>query len=102
MVALTSLVIPILPSAVIVFVASSILYMVLTYHRTDLRKIAREHEFLAAVRPKLLHRQTPPHLHDAPLVKFPHGGENSPLGIGFELECAMKSMSSARHRRCTP
>ncbi len=38
MVSLMSLWIPILVSAVIVFVLSSIIHMVLPYHRTDLRK----------------------------------------------------------------
>jgi hypothetical protein len=50
MVPLTSLVVPILLSAVIVFVASSIFHMVLTYHRGDLRRIPKEDEFLEALR----------------------------------------------------
>lgn len=44
MVPLTSLVIPILLSAVIVSVASVILHMVLTYHRSDLRRLPKEDE----------------------------------------------------------
>src|SRR4030095_9075205 len=52
MVPVTSLVIPILVSAVLVFVASSIIHMVLPYHRSDLRAIPKpkETEFLEAVR----------------------------------------------------
>src|SRR5262245_29076756 len=51
MVVLTSLWIPILVSAVIVFVASSIIHMVLPYHRGDLRKLPKEDEIMAALRP---------------------------------------------------
>jgi hypothetical protein len=50
MVSLTSLSIPILLSAVIVFVASSIIHMVLGYHRNDLRRVPKEDELLAALR----------------------------------------------------
>jgi hypothetical protein len=50
MVPLMSLVIPILLSAVIVFVASFIVHMVLTYHRSDLRKLPKEDEVLEALR----------------------------------------------------
>lgn len=45
-----SLAIPIVVSAVIVFVASSIIHMVLPYHRTDLRKPPKEDELLEALR----------------------------------------------------
>jgi hypothetical protein len=50
MVAVPSLLIPILVSAVIVFVASSIIHMVLPYHRSDLRRLEREEEVLEALR----------------------------------------------------
>jgi len=50
MVHLTSLWLPILVSAVIVFVASSIIHMVLPYHRSDVRKLAQEDEMLSALR----------------------------------------------------
>lgn len=50
MVALTSLWIPILLSAVIVFVASSILHMVLPYHRSDYKKLPDEDKVVAALR----------------------------------------------------
>ena len=41
---------PILLSAVIVFVVSSIIHMVLTYHRTDVRKVSAEDEVMDALR----------------------------------------------------
>ena len=50
MVPILSLGIPILLSAVIVFVASSIIHMVLPYHRSDLLKFPKEDEILDAVR----------------------------------------------------
>ncbi len=50
MVSLTSLWLPILLSAVIVFVVSSIIHMLLTYHRSDLRKLRNEDEALEALR----------------------------------------------------
>ncbi|MDQ5871699.1 MAG: hypothetical protein M3547_05780 [Acidobacteriota bacterium] len=50
MVPLTSLWLPILLSAVIVFVASSIIHMVLRYHRNDFRKLPAEDEAMEALR----------------------------------------------------
>lgn len=50
MVPVMSLWIPIVVAAVIVFVASSILHMVLPVHRNDMRKVAREDELLDAFR----------------------------------------------------
>ena len=50
MVPVTSLWIPILLSAVIVFVVSSIIHMVLPYHRTDYRKVPAENEVMEALR----------------------------------------------------
>jgi hypothetical protein len=50
MVPVTSLALPILLSAVIVFVASSIIHMVLRYHRTDFGRLPGEDEFMDAVR----------------------------------------------------
>jgi hypothetical protein len=50
MVPVVSLWMPILLSAVMVFVASSILHMVLTYHSTDVRKLPREEAVLEALR----------------------------------------------------
>jgi hypothetical protein len=48
---LTGLWLPILLSAVIVFVASSIMHMLLPYHQSDYRKLPDEERVLAALRP---------------------------------------------------
>jgi hypothetical protein len=50
MVPVLSLGIPVLLSAVIVFIGSSIMHMVLRYHRNDLRQLSREDEVMAALR----------------------------------------------------
>ena len=50
MVPIMHLVTPILLSAVIVFVASSIIHMVLPYHRSDYRKLPSEPEVMEALR----------------------------------------------------
>jgi hypothetical protein len=50
MVPITALWIPILLSAVIVFVASSILHMVLPYHKSDYRKLPEEDRVVDALR----------------------------------------------------
>ncbi|MCP4634538.1 MAG: hypothetical protein GY855_16540, partial [candidate division Zixibacteria bacterium] len=50
MVAICSLWIPILLSAVIVFIVSSIIHMLFTYHRTDFTKIPAEDEVSEALR----------------------------------------------------
>jgi len=50
MVALTALWIPIFLAAVIVFVASSIMHMVLPYHRSDYRKLPDEEKVTSALR----------------------------------------------------
>ena len=50
MVPVMSLAIPILLSAAIVFIASSILHMVLPYHRSDLRKLPQEDQVLDTLR----------------------------------------------------
>jgi hypothetical protein len=49
--AVMSLWLPIVVSAVIVFVASSILHMVLSYHQSDLRRLHKEDDVMAALRP---------------------------------------------------
>jgi hypothetical protein len=51
MVRLMFLWIPIVLSAVFVFVASSIIHMVLRYHQNDFRKLPKEDEILDALRP---------------------------------------------------
>ena len=50
MVPLTSLWLPILLSAILAFVASFVLHMLLPLHRKDMRKVPREDEFLEAMR----------------------------------------------------
>ena len=50
MVPLTALWIPIVLAAVIVFVASSIIHMVLPYHRSDYQKLSDEDKLMAALR----------------------------------------------------
>jgi len=50
MVPLVSLWLPILLSAVVVFIASSIFHMVLPYHNKDLRKVPAEDEVMNALR----------------------------------------------------
>jgi hypothetical protein len=50
MVPLSALWLPIVLSAVIVFVASAILHMVLTYHRSDCHKLPDEDKVLGALR----------------------------------------------------
>ena len=54
MVALTALWLPIMLSAVIVFIASSIIHMVLPFHRSDYRQLPDEEKLLAAMRPSNL------------------------------------------------
>ena len=51
MVSVISLWLPILLSAVIVFVASSVIHMLLTYHRNDFQKLTKEDEVMEALRP---------------------------------------------------
>src|ERR1700740_2851670 len=51
MVPLATLWLPILLSAIIVFVASSIIHMVLKYHQSDYRQLPDEEKILAALRP---------------------------------------------------
>jgi len=50
MVSLTALWLPIVLSAVIVFVASSIMHMLLPYHRSDYRQLPDEDKLLAVMR----------------------------------------------------
>src|SRR4029077_1836772 len=56
MVSLTVLWLPILLSAVIVFVASSIIHMVLPYHRSECHQLPDEDKLLAALRATSLKR----------------------------------------------
>lgn len=50
MVSVTSLWIPIVLSAVIVFIASSVMHMALSYHKNDLKKLPDEERVMAALR----------------------------------------------------
>lgn len=50
MVPVTSLWLPILVSAVLVFIASTIMHMVLSYHRSDYRKVPSEDEVMESLR----------------------------------------------------
>lgn len=56
MVSLAALWLPIVLSAVIVFIASSIMHMVLPYHRSDYHQLPDEEKFLASLRPANLKR----------------------------------------------
>ena len=51
MVPIMSLLVPVLLAAVLVFVASSVIHMLLPYHRTDFAKVPMEDEVMAAMRP---------------------------------------------------
>ncbi|HVH84344.1 MAG TPA: hypothetical protein VM713_08520 [Steroidobacteraceae bacterium] len=51
MISLTALWLPILVSAVIVFIASSVIHMAPLWHRNDFPKMPREEEVLQALRP---------------------------------------------------
>jgi hypothetical protein len=53
---LAALWLPILLSAVIVFIASSIMHMVLPYHKSDYRQLPDEDKILASLRPAELQR----------------------------------------------
>src|SRR5258708_6905138 len=64
MVSITALWLPILLSAVIVFVASSIMHMVLPYHKSDYRKLPDEDKVVDALRAAGV---TP-----GPVYHFPH------------------------------
>ncbi|HEY4683084.1 MAG TPA: hypothetical protein VIH17_07520 [Candidatus Acidoferrales bacterium] len=50
MVSVTALWLPILLSAVVVFIASSIIHMVLPYHRSDYKRLPNEEKLLEAMR----------------------------------------------------
>src|SRR5262245_14250605 len=86
MISILSLWLPILLSAVIVFIASSVLHMVLTYHRTDYRKLANEDSVVESLR---THTHAPgfyyfPHLTDHSLMKNPDVQERFKKGpVGY-------------------
>ena len=51
MVSLTSLLLPIVLAAVLVFIASSIIHMLTPLHKNDARRLANEEQVMAALRP---------------------------------------------------
>lgn len=51
MVSIITLWLPILLSAVLVFIASSVIHMLLKFHRNDFKKLSDEDEVMAALRP---------------------------------------------------
>lgn len=51
MLSLTALWLPILLSAVLVFIVSSILHMVFSYHESDFKELPKENEVMDAIRP---------------------------------------------------
>ncbi len=50
MISLSALLLPIVLAAVFVFIVSSVIHMVFTYHDKDFKKLAREDEIMAALR----------------------------------------------------
>jgi hypothetical protein len=71
MIPIVSLWLPILLSAIAVFVVSSLIHMVFTYHRSDFRPLPEEAEVLAALRE---HGVTPGQYH------FPHASTPKEMG----------------------
>ncbi len=77
MVPLAALWLPILLSAVVVFIAGSIMHMVLTHHRTDFGKLPDEEKALAALREAGVQ---PGNYH------FPHCGSPKEMGTPEMIE----------------
>ena len=77
MVTLTALWIPIVLSAVIVFIASSIMHMVLPYHKSDYRKLPNEDKALDGLRSDDLKPGT---------YHFPHCADMKQMGSPEMLE----------------
>jgi hypothetical protein len=69
MVPVLSLMVPILLSAVIVFIASSIIHMVLPIHRSDIKRVPKEDELMEALR----RLSIPPGDYMAPHAGSPEG-----------------------------
>lgn len=68
---LSALWLPIVLSAVVVFIASSIIHMVLTYHRSDFQKLPNEAKILDALRAESI----------APgMYLFPHAATTKAMG----------------------
>ena len=71
MVSIPALWLPILVSAVLVFLVSSLVHMVLGYHRSDYRKLPNEAEVMAALRGAAL---------NPGLYHFPHAASPKDMG----------------------
>ena len=88
---LSALWLPIVLSAVIVFVASSIMHMVLPYHRSDYQKLPDEDKVLAGLRTAW---------RDSPPIHWPYCstiGRSSPSSwmiLAFSLASAMPAAST--------
>ena len=83
MISLISLWLPILLSAVIVFIVSSIIHMLLPYHRSDFGKIPEEDKVMDALRKFNIRQDNRPKREkDAPLLVLPYPGGRRPR-IGF-------------------
>jgi hypothetical protein len=97
-VSLSALWLPILLSAVIVFIASAVIHMVLPYHRSDYRKVPNEDRVLGALRSEQLapaeymfpHAGGPSAMRDPAMIqKFKQG----PIGILTILPSGAPSMT---------
>jgi hypothetical protein len=80
MVPISSLWLPILAAAVLVFIVSSILHMVLKYHQSDFRPLPKEGETLAALRSAGL----TPGLYQFPYCSSPKEMGNEEVVAKFE------------------
>lgn len=86
MVDLTTLWLPIVLSAAVVFVASSVIHMVLPYHRSDYKQLPNEERILDAIRKESVTRGTYffPHCASMKEMKSPEGIERfkkGPVGL---------------------
>jgi hypothetical protein len=77
MVPISALWLPILLSAVVVFVASSVIHMVLTYHRSDYNKLPNEERLLGALRTESL---------NPGVYIFPYAGSPKDMGSPEMME----------------
>ena len=77
MVTIPALILPILLSAVLVFIASSVIHMVLTYHRSDYRKLPHEDK----VRETLRSESVPPGTY-----VIPHAADTKAMGSPEMME----------------
>jgi hypothetical protein len=80
MVPVTALLLPIVIAAVIVFLASFVLHMVLPFHRSDFRKLPREDEVMDALRAF----EIPPGDYGMPLAAGPSDMNNPAFKAKYE------------------